>query len=281
MTAIIKNIDKKIELNGNHISYRSLASYHMPMHDHEALQILIPMAGSHYEITWCLEDKTTESKPLGVADICIIPPYLEHEVRWTNAANLINLYITSQYINDHMEGGFDAQQNIIEARIGFDDQMLYPLAHSIRHYFEQSKTLNRKYCDAILTVVSQHIVSNYLRNETDNQVLFNDFSQIPCAKIREAILFTQNNLDRNLTVQEIADSVAMSHYHFMRTFKEMIGMPPSKFHMMQRIEKAKEMLSRGERIIDVAMALGFSSQSHFSHVFVRSVGTTPRQFANH
>jgi AraC family transcriptional regulator len=70
----------------------------------------------------------------------------------------------------------------------------------------------------------------------------------------------------------------MSHYHFMRVFKESVGMPASRFHTMQRIEKAKELLLKDERIVDVAHALGFSSQAHFGNVFARTVGVTPRKF---
>ncbi|MBX2807009.1 MAG: AraC family transcriptional regulator [Cellvibrionaceae bacterium] len=273
-------IDKKIQLQGNSISYRNLGSYHMPMHDHSALQVLIPLEGSHYEITWALENKDTESKSLGVADICLIPPLLAHEVRWSNCANFISLYITPEYLNDHVEGGFDKEADIIEALIGFDDPLLYQLAQSLTHYFRVSEASNKLYFTAVLTVVAQHIVSNYHR-KCANKLLFNDFEQIPCAKIRDAIIYIQNSLDRTLPIEEIADNVKMSHYHFMRTFKEAVGLSPSKFHMQQRIEKAKVLLAQKTPILDVALALGFSSQSHFSNVFTKAVGVTPRKYANH
>jgi AraC family transcriptional regulator len=277
----MRNIDKKLELNGSYVSYRHLASYHMPMHEHDTLQILIPLEGSCYDIAWVLEDMTTESKPLGVCDICIIPPYLKHEVRWSNIAHFISLYITPHYIQEHIESSFDVQNNIIEEHIGFNDQTLYQLAQSMSRYFSQAKTINYKYLNAILTVVSQHIITNYLKCEGDDQLQHDDFSQIPCVKIRQAVMFIQNNLNNSLSVEEIADSVGMSYYHFIRTFKDNMGVSPAKFHMLQRIEKAKEMLNCGEKIIDVAIELGFSNQAHFSNAFVKFVGITPGKFTGY
>lgn len=278
MSSNILNIDRNIELNGNRISYRNLPSYHFSMHDHNAVQILIPLENSHYEITWALEAKETESKLLGAADISLIPPLLEHEVRWTNCANFINVYITPKFIHDHIDEHFDVQDNIFEAEIGIEDRFIYHLGHSIRsHFLKHQDDNNYKYLDSVLTVLSQHLVDNYIKSNTE-PVLFNDLSQLPCEKIREAILYMYNNLDRNLSVEEIADSVGMSHYHFTRVFREMIGMPPAKFHTQQRIDKAKELLSTHRQIIDVANELGFSSQSHFSNVFTKSVGITPRKF---
>lgn len=282
MLEIAKDINQKIDLHGNCISFKRTSSYFIPMHDHIELQIMIPLEGSHYEISWCLKDKDIESKSLGTSDICIIPPFLEHEIRWSHAVNLVNLYIKPDYIDRHVESGFDPQVNILEPQIGIDDQMLFHLAQSFRHYLLTSKNTNHKYIDSLFTVVSQHVVSNYvcLNDSGPAKILFNDYTQIPCAKIREAIIYIQNNLHRTITIEEIADSVEMSHYHFIRTFKEITGMTPAKFHMMQRIEKAKDLLNRKMKIIDIALELGFSSQSHFSNVFSKFVGMTPRKFAN-
>jgi len=277
MPDLIRNIDKQIVLAGNAINYRSLPSYFMPMHDHAELQLLIPLEGSHFEITWLTQDKESESKHLAVADICLIPPFLEHEVRWSNSANFINLKIRPDFFREHVVDNFNVEEMIFEARIGYVDPLLFHLGRSVRTYFWQARNDNYKYFHAILGVAAQHILDTCLQGETPN-ALYNDFAQIPCEKIRDAILIISNNLDRTLSIEDIADQVGMSRYHFMRVFKESVGMPASRFHTLQRIEKAKELLAKNERIIDVANALGFSSQSHFSNVFAKFVGMTPHKF---
>jgi len=294
------NIDQKIERNGNSISYRSLSSYHMDSHHHDAVQVLIPLEHAHFEIAWALEDKEMESKSLGAADICLIPPRLEHEVRWFNRAHFVNFYITPEFICEQIDPGFDSQDQIIKSEIGIEDRFLYYLSQTFRDYCLKysidhnsldnsddvslsdrgmnGKGINEKYIDSVLTVVAQHLIDHYIQPD-QKPVLFNDYAQLPCEKIREAILYMASNLDRNLSVEEIADSVSMSYYHFTRVFKETIGIPPAKFHLQQRIDKSKELLKQQQPIIEVANDLGFSSQAHFSNVFSKSVGITPKQFA--
>ena len=280
MSEYVHNIDKKIEIRGNRVSYRNLTSYHMPTHSHNAVQVLVPLQGAHFEITWALEEKETESKPLGASDVCLIPPLLEHEVRWSNMANFVNFYITPEFIQDYVDPEFDTQDHIFDTLIGLEDSFIFQLGQSVRHYFlKHPDTHDYKYLDSILHVLAQHLVDNYLKDDTE-KLLFNDYAQIPCPKIRESILYIQNHVERSISIEEIADSVNMSHYHFIRTFKEMVGMTPAKFHMMQRIDKAKELLRKKQKIVDVAMGLGFSSQSHFSNVFTKSVGVTPGKYMN-
>ena len=254
----------------------------MPFHHHKALQVLIPLEGAQYEITCALENKERASKSLGVREVCLIPPLLEHEVRWFGCAHFVSFYIAHEFIDTHIAGGFDPEKQVLEALMGFEDPFLFYLAQSFtRSLGDVSKNTkeNEAYHQSLLTVVAQHLLSHYLCADR-HQVLFNDYQQIPCAKIREAIAFMQRHLDRSLAIEDIANSVHMSQYHFMRMFKENVGMPPSKFHMLQRIEKSKTLLKNKTPIAEVALALGFSSQSHFSQAFSKQVGMTPRQFTH-
>lgn len=271
------NIDKKIEVGGNKIYYRNLRSYHTDFHSHDAVQILIPLDNANFEITWELEDKDTESKPLGAGDICIIPPLLGHEVRWINCAHFVNFYIFTEYIYVATNHAYDKESAFFSAQIGLRDQFIFHLGQAVRQMALLQEADNYKYYDATMTVLANYLVNNHIL-QNEQEILFKNFKQLPCEKIRAAVMFMSNNVDRNLSVQKIAAEVEMSQYHFVRVFREQVGMPPIKFHTLQRIEKAKELLRGRKKIIDVAYDLGFSSQSHFSNVFTKSVGMTPFKF---
>jgi AraC family transcriptional regulator len=71
----------------------------------------------------------------------------------------------------------------------------------------------------------------------------------------------------------------MSPSHFTRVFKATFGVSPYRYVMHERIEGAKDMLACGKlSASEVALAFGFSSQSHFVKVFRQFTGVTPRQF---
>jgi transcriptional regulator GlxA family with amidase domain len=71
----------------------------------------------------------------------------------------------------------------------------------------------------------------------------------------------------------------MSPAHFARTFKTSFGIAPYRFVMRERIDGARDMLkSTKMSSSQVAMALGFASQSHFVKVFRQFTGVTPKQY---
>lgn len=99
-------------------------------------------------------------------------------------------------------------------------------------------------------------------------------------KIVKAQMYIQQNLtDRNLSVQQLADQAQMSQVHFRRLFYELFGMPPVKYLLNARVEKAKSLLGLSEmRLEDVARQTGFSSTAHLCAAFKNTTGLTPGQY---
>jgi len=90
--------------------------------------------------------------------------------------------------------------------------------------------------------------------------------------------FVHANLAHDLTIDRLAALVNMSPFHFARCFKQTTGFTPHQFVIRERIARARTMLSSGAQSIgEVAMALGFASQSHFADVYRRVTGTSPRR----
>ena len=81
-----------------------------------------------------------------------------------------------------------------------------------------------------------------------------------------------------LSIDEMAQSLYISKYHFIRSFKQAVGLTPHQFQIQNRIRKAQHMLSNADSITsmtEVALTTGFCDQSHFIKHFERYVGLTP------
>lgn len=103
------------------------------------------------------------------------------------------------------------------------------------------------------------------------------FSVHERSKLRE---FVTANMAENLRIDRLAAAVSMSPDHFSRVFKATFGQSPHAYVVEQRLEVACRALRLDpERsIADIASGAGFSSQSHFTEVFRRRIGTTPARW---
>jgi len=88
----------------------------------------------------------------------------------------------------------------------------------------------------------------------------------------------REQLDRRVTIEQLARATGLSRSHLTRTFTAVEGLPPHTYHNQLRVERAKELLAAGEPITAVASAAGFSDQSHLTRVFREFTGATPRQY---
>ena len=91
--------------------------------------------------------------------------------------------------------------------------------------------------------------------------------------------FIEENLQRNLGLEELALQVGYGRGHFLKTFRAAVGTSPHQFLLDRRVERAKAMLKKTSTpLVEIATACGFSSQSHFSTEFRRRVGISPARY---
>jgi AraC family transcriptional regulator len=106
-----------------------------------------------------------------------------------------------------------------------------------------------------------------------------DGHALPGCRLRRVTEYIQQNLDKDLTLGELAAVVCMSRYHFARLFKGSTGVPPHRFVVRQRIARARGVLATPElSIAEISRLVGFRTPSHFTTVFRRVAGVTPRGY---
>jgi AraC family transcriptional regulator len=88
--------------------------------------------------------------------------------------------------------------------------------------------------------------------------------------------YIEEHLTETISLATLAGLVRLSPYYFCRAFKQSIGEPPHRYHINQRIERAKRMLlERAQSVTQIGLALGFGETSSFSAAFRKATGTTP------
>jgi AraC-like DNA-binding protein len=98
-------------------------------------------------------------------------------------------------------------------------------------------------------------------------------------RVTEALRRIEAASDEMLTLTELAREAAMSPYHFLRTFRRIVGQTPHQFVLRTRLHRAAVRLRRSDKPVSaIAFDAGFNDLSTFNRRFRRVMGTSPTEF---
>ena len=96
-------------------------------------------------------------------------------------------------------------------------------------------------------------------------------------RLKRAIDYVEARLDESVSLADVASSAGLTRMHFAAQFRAATGLRPHEYLLRRRIERAQEMLvGTSMSLVDVALSVGFQTQSHFTSVFKRYAGQPPR-----
>jgi AraC family transcriptional regulator len=91
--------------------------------------------------------------------------------------------------------------------------------------------------------------------------------------------YIRENIDRDISLDDVAGIACLSVFHFCRAFKTATGSSPFQFISNLRIEKAKALLEeKGVTIEEIALSAGFSSGANLARAFKKAVGLSPSDY---
>lgn len=104
----------------------------------------------------------------------------------------------------------------------------------------------------------------------------NQFQDRPV--VGQARDYLHAHLDAAVRLDDLAAACATSKYHLVRVFSEAVGLPPSTYHRLLRLDKVKRLLADGVGVGVAASATGFTDQAHLTRHFARTYGVTPGRY---
>ena len=196
--------------------------------------------------------------------------------RWHHGGEYLLLHLEPSLVARAAADLIDADRIEIVQQFKTRDPLIQHLGLALKSELESDGMGSRVYAESLFNTLCVHLVRHY---STSRQKVLADFESLPQDKLRCAIDYINDNLEKDLTLAEIAASVGMSPYHFARAFKQATGFPPHQYLIKRRIEKAKNLLTQTNlAIAEIAYRVGFASQSHFTTLFGKHTGTTPKAY---
>lgn len=96
--------------------------------------------------------------------------------------------------------------------------------------------------------------------------------------VQDVKTYLEQHYAEDVSLADLANLTQLSRYHLLRVFASRTGVPPHAYLRQVRLRRAKDLLSAGCSIAEVAVSTGFNDQSHFTRWLKRLWGVTPGQY---
>jgi AraC-like DNA-binding protein len=157
---------------------------------------------------------------------------------------------------------------------GLDDLILLrdPLAAGlVKALTEQGDCAGHQFAHCIGQILAMHLARPELPRAKVNA--------LPKWRLRRVEQHIAAHFERGISLSELAGVAGLSRMHFAAQFRAATGYRPREYLLNHRIEHAKSLLTTTPRpLAEIALAVGFSTQAHFSTVFKRISGQTPARW---
>jgi AraC family transcriptional regulator len=98
-------------------------------------------------------------------------------------------------------------------------------------------------------------------------------------RLMRALAYIDAHVGDPITLADLAATAGLSRMYFARRFRAATGIRPHEYVLRRRVERAQELLTATSGpVVDIALSVGFQTQAHFTTVFRKIVGNTPRQW---
>ena len=233
------------------------------------------------QVTRKIEGAARESALIGPRRICLTPG--EATAQWQHSGHpeILQVYLRQSVYEAAVSEiyGCDSAGAELVPRFAILDPLLEQLAIALGNALRDSSTQDGLYQDGLyIDTVAQMMAVHLARTHSTRSRPARVLPAKPLAgwKMRRVIEFIEDNLEGDLSLQAMGAEVDISPLYLARAFKAAVGQSPHQYVLGRRIERAKELLRNTDLpVVDVALASGFSSQSHLSHWFIRQLGVSP------
>jgi len=232
-------------------------------HFHDEYSIALITSGTHY---FTCNKNDFNAKP---GDIRLINPHDIHVCKSKTWG-----YIT-----------FTPDSNFVEALSESCQKELHnitfvnPVINNLRlsQLFLDLNSATKEWQDELMAEnILEELVVNLISSYSNCAIRTKEISYSR-AKLAQAVEYMRANFDESLKLESLAKISGLSKYHFLRKFKEEFNMTPHAYLLQIRIQNAKNMLKQNRALSDIALSCGFSDQSHFTRVFNKIYGMSPKK----
>ncbi len=239
--------------------------------------IIIPLAGS-FEASMVTVGGSVAYGRRTVGQASIVPAGQQYSANWQEELEDIAIHLDPEFIARQASELVQTDRLEFIAACEVGDPLVHQIGLALAAEVDAGAPAGSIYAESLVNTMVAHLIRHYsAAGERFQQYL----GGLPKHKLRRVTEFIDENLDRDLTLTEIAEIADLSPFHFARSFKQATGSTPIQFLMQRRVDLAKRLLADSELpIVEIGLRAGFKNQSHFTTFFRKVTAMTPKAFRN-
>jgi AraC family transcriptional regulator len=209
--------------------------------------------------------------------IQIFPARMPYAVRWDGPGEVLLLELAPEFVAAVARRGARFERLELRPFIVTEDCFIAQTMLALDGDLRAGCPFGRFYGESLGTALAAHLVRKYTYVVQDSELQRG--SALSSAMLRRLLQYIGDNLETNLSLQDLADLMQTNLYRFARSFTRSMGVPPHQYILRERIERAKFLLcDPAMPLPEVALRSGFADQSHFTNAFRRMTNVSPRAY---
>jgi AraC-like DNA-binding protein len=173
-------------------------------------------------------------------------------------------------------GGNRIDDLAIKPGVAINDPVVANLGPCLLPSIEQPERVNTLFLDHVAMALHTHLAQRYGGMRIPRT---SGSGSLTPWQLRLARDTMNAHLDGGISLARVASDCGLSVSHFAKAFTRSTGVPPHRWLMQRRVDRAKDLMRvTTTPLAEVALACGFSDQCHFTRVFSQATGTTPSQW---
>jgi AraC family transcriptional regulator len=224
---------------------------------------------------WLDGKRQTERRQLG--DIAIIPAGISHRCNWNTTVRFGILAIEPKLLQQVGQDWVNPDRiELVSQFMSERDDLIQGIFSPLQTELEMTGIGGNLLVDSLKTALAIHLLRKYC---TTLPKLSSYANGLSAAQLRLVTDYINAHLDWDLKLTELSTIAQISPYHFLRLFKNSLGVTPHQYILQQRIDRAKYLLkSSSLDISEIALRVGFCDSSHLTRCFKSILGKTPSQW---
>jgi len=211
-------------------------------------------------------------------DLCVLPAGVTGQWTMEAPADSLVLRLSPLLVKETAQSlRLKPAHASIAPAIRFRDPHLEYIGWALRTERAEGYPYGRVFIDSLAEAIAARLLQRYGHTAATPDA---SKRQLPKWKLRTVCDYIRANLDRDLSLAELANIAGFSVPHFKPLFRQAAGLPVHRYVVECRVERARQLLLKGDRLMsDIALETGFSHQTHMARCLRRVLGIGPADVA--